>query len=73
MTYKRGDFVHITAGGVTIDAMVTLASPNSLSLIVMFDGMLDGHAGAMPLSGAEDGSYVALMTGTPVTLEKFKP
>lgn len=67
--FQRGDFVEITADDRTVDGMVTLASPCGKSLIVMFDAMLDGHVGAMPLVGDVDG-FVALMTGNRVMLRR---
>lgn len=67
--FKRGDFVEITAGDKTVDGMVTLASENGKSLMVMFDAMLDGHVGVMPISVDASG-FVALFTGTPVTLRR---
>jgi hypothetical protein len=69
MTFSRGDFVEIACGDRTLDGMVTLASPNGQSLIVMFDGMLDGHVGVMPLHWHNEG-FIALLTGTPVTLTR---
>lgn len=70
--FHRGDFVEITAAGATIKGMVTLASePNGKSLIVMFDGMLDGHVGMMPLLHTERG-FIALVMGRPVTLRALK-
>ena len=69
--FQRGDFVRIGADGRTVDGMVTLASPCGKSLIVMFDAMLDGHVGAMPLLWSEgDACFVALITGHPVILER---
>lgn len=70
--FQRGDLVEIGAAGATIRGMVTLASePNGKSLMVMFDGMLDGHAGMMPLLHTEHG-FIALVTGNPVTLRRLK-
>lgn len=67
--FKRGDFVEITAGDRTVDAMVTLASPCGKSLFVMFDAMLDGHVGAMPLLADGDG-FVSIITGRRVALRR---
>jgi hypothetical protein len=65
MSYKRGDFVQLTIDGLTLRAMVALASPNGASLMVMFDGLLDGCVGMMPLLAHDDG-YHNLMTGRAV-------
>lgn len=69
MVFQRGDFVEISAAGDSIKGMVTLASPNGKSLMVMFDGMIDGHLTAMPLSydDASEG-FISLLSGTPVAL-----
>lgn len=68
-SFSRGDFVEITTQGRTVDGMVTLASPCGKSLIVMFDAVLDGHVGAMPLVGDVDG-FVSVITGSRVTLRR---
>lgn len=68
--FERGEFVEITAGDKSVDGMVTLASENGKSLIVMFDGMLDGHLGVMPILLTEEGKYAALLTGQIVKLER---
>jgi len=69
--YQRGDFVQLTCAGRTVQAMITMASPNGRSLVAMFEALVDGHAGVMPLSQLDDGSFVALITGTPVTLVRL--
>lgn len=53
--FVRGMFVHVTFDGRTITAMVTLASDNGSSLVIMFDAVLGGYVGMMPLrwSGAD--------------------
>lgn len=66
---QRGDFVRIDSGADVIDAMVTLASPNGRSLIVMFDGMVGGFVGSMPLSLHDDGQWRAL-DGMPLRLTR---
>jgi hypothetical protein len=63
---KRGDFVWIERGDVKMQAMVTLASPNEDSLMVMFDGMFCGYVNAMPLLRDDEGVYRDLLENKPV-------
>lgn len=51
---KRGDFARLTQGDSSIVGMVVLASGNHKSLMIMFDGMLGGWLGMVPLSWYED-------------------
>lgn len=67
--FKRGDFVHMTAGDEAVDGMVTLASPCGKSLIVMFEAIFDGHVGQIALLWI-DGGFVSLMSGRPVQIER---
>ena len=68
----RGEFVVLEAAGrEPITAFVALASVNGASLIVMFDGLVDGCAGAMPLLRDPEGVYRNIYTGRPVTMRPF--
>lgn len=69
---KRGDYVWIERDGQRVQAMVTLASPNGKSLMVMFDAMFHGYAGTMPLSLDETGEYRDLMTDQPVKVTRIE-
>jgi hypothetical protein len=69
---QRGDVVQITAGDQVVNAMVVLASPNGKSLMVMFEAIIDGHVGQMPLFRDESGGYVAVITGRQITLERVE-
>lgn len=63
-------YVSVTYEGRTVDAMVTLASLNGRSLIIMWDdGMLGGHCGMMPILCDESGCH-SLMEGRPITLKR---
>lgn len=70
---QRGD--HVVIEG-QVPAMVTLASPNGRSLVLMFDAVLDITgtgliaAGSLCLSMVEDGRYVELVTGAVIQLER---
>ena len=67
---QRGDFVMITTDtGRQVDAMVTHASPNGRSLLLMFDAMIGGWMGTMPIFQENDGSWWAL-DQMPITLTK---
>jgi hypothetical protein len=69
---KRGDFVWIEYDGQRKQAMVTLASENEDSLMVMWgDGMLGGYCGMMPLL-RENGVYRDLIEGKWVRVEKIE-
>lgn len=72
MKFRSGDSVDITADGRTLAGMVTLASPNGVSLMLEFDGMLDGHLCAMPVQQEPDGRFVSLFTGKVVTLQRTR-
>lgn len=65
--FKRGDFVRITADDRTVDGMVTLASPNGVSLVIQYEAILRGYAGAMPLFFF-DGEFRTLGTHDVVVL-----
>lgn len=66
---QRGDFVTLAIDTWTRPAMVGLASPNGVSLIVLFDGaapIAGGFAVGMLALLQEDGVYRDLMSRTPV-------
>ncbi|MDY7815396.1 hypothetical protein U0F71_06665 [Burkholderia pseudomallei] len=60
---KRGDWVRLEYKEQVITAMVWLASGNSRSLMLGFDGVIDGHVGMMPVLMGNDGRYYSIMTG----------
>jgi hypothetical protein len=58
---RRGDFVRLTTDtGRVVEAMVTIASPNGRSIVVMFDAMIGGWAGMMPCFEHDDGTWRAI-------------
>jgi len=73
---KRGDFVIIKAHGAQKEAMVSLASPNGRSIMVMFEGGLfwpsdeGGYAGIMPLFQQDDGTWIELINQRPIKVER---
>jgi hypothetical protein len=68
--FKRGEFVLITCNGRTVEGMVTLASPNGRSLMLMFEAILDGYAGKMQVFQRDDGTFVAIINSAPVEIRR---
>lgn len=66
---QRGEFVTLTHEGRTVEGMVTLASGNGRSIIVMCDAIIAGFAGAVPLLEETDGWRT--LNGAPVSLERI--
>lgn len=56
-TFRAGDHVSIGYGGRKVAGKVRLASPNGRSLILEFDGVLGGFAGAMFVRQLDDGTF----------------
>jgi hypothetical protein len=76
--WKTGESVRITCGGRTLDGEVLLASPNGVSLAVVYEGMLNpsgqlgGYLMMMPLLW-RDGAFWDLGDLGTVALEEVKP
>lgn len=67
--WKKGDRVGITYLGRTVTGRVELASENGISVCLVFDALLGGYAGRMPvLWNEERGEFRCLILGMPVTL-----
>jgi hypothetical protein len=64
---KRGDFVKLSVGDDTFDAMVVLASENGHSLILMFDGAVRVAGGVvlgcLPVYREDDGRWTEILGG----------
>lgn len=74
MSFHRGQFVHVSIGVHSIDAMVLLASENGKSLMLGFDGGLPSPSGgmfmgSMPVLMDEAGDYRDLVEGDMVLIE----
>jgi hypothetical protein len=73
INFKTGDRVRATYQGRSVNAVVWMASENGRSIVIDWmstdDGMLGGFAGVMPIYRLDDGLYVSLIEGDPVTLE----
>jgi hypothetical protein len=66
----KGDVVLANNGERTIEARVTIASPNGRSLVIVWaDGMLGGYVGMMPVL-YDDGEYRGLIDGMCLTLTR---
>lgn len=68
--FRRHDRVWITCGCITVPGMILLASENSVSLMLGFDGMLEGHLGAMPVLRHDDGKYRSIVNDVEVRIER---
>lgn len=68
--WKTGDQVIIECDGRSVAATISLASRNSVSLVLEFDAMLAGHLGTMFVLRHEDGVYRSIVNDTPVTLSR---
>jgi hypothetical protein len=75
--YKKGQHVKIEMHGKTVNATVVIASPNGISLMVVFDGALGGveggiYLGMMPIMYDEDAKcFKDLIAGREVKIEKI--
>jgi hypothetical protein len=67
---KRGDKITIEHAGRIVLGMVLLASSNGKSLMLGFDGIIEGHVGSMPVLRDDDGSYRSIMSGCNVKVKK---
>jgi hypothetical protein len=64
----KGDVIRIECEGIRTTAQVLMASSNSLSLMLGFDAVLDGHAGMMPVLRDDGGVYRSIVTGCEVKI-----
>lgn len=67
---RTGDAVFIQCAGAHVPGTVLLASSNGKSLMLAFDGLLDGHLGMMPVLMNEHGEYHALATDAVVKVTR---
>jgi len=66
---RTGLRIYITYKGQTVGGRVLLASGNSRSLMVSFDGMLGGFLRTMPVLWDEElGKYLDLIEKQPATI-----
>lgn len=66
--FRRGDFVIIGADGREVRGMVGLASENGRSLMLLFDAMIGGWVGAMPV--LEEGGTWRALNNMPITVRR---
>jgi hypothetical protein len=67
---RRGEFVWVTYRGKLTKAMATLVSGNGESAVIMFDEMLGGHVGAMPIRWS-NGQYESLIENEPLVVTPY--
>lgn len=67
---RVGDKIKIEYRGRAVEGMVELAN-NDEALMIVFNGMLGGHMGVMPVrhTGIE---YISVLEGYPVQIEKIE-
>lgn len=70
MIFKTDEAVIIKCCGITISGSVELASQNGRSLFLNFDGVIDGHVGAMPILLENDEKFRFIISGAEVELTK---
>jgi hypothetical protein len=66
MIFKTGDRVMIGYAGSQVEGVVKLASENGKSLALVFDAMLGGYVGMMPVLQGDDGVFRDLIQQEPV-------
>jgi|tagenome__1003787_1003787.scaffolds.fasta_scaffold18881612_1 hypothetical protein len=71
MPYVAGDSVEITCEGRTLPGVIVLASGNSVSLVVVFEGILADHVGTMPILMTDDTTGETVIGGVEVSLKKL--
>jgi hypothetical protein len=69
-TWKAGDGVLIEHDNKVVTGIVMLASPNSASLMLGFEAIIDRHVGMMPVLRHEDGVYRSIISQTAVQLSR---
>lgn len=57
---RRGQFVRVTSAHGMVRGMVGLASENGRSIMLFFDGMIGGWAGAAPAFQNDAGQWTTL-------------
>lgn len=71
--FKRGNAVVLSYGGSDYQGRVDLASADSCSLVLAFEAMIDGHAGAMAVLRGRDGVYRSISNGAQVDIRLATP
>ena len=66
---KSGDRARVTFESRTVDAVVFFASENGRSLFIVFEAILGGYVGEMPVLW-KDGSFYDLVTNQVVSIER---
>ncbi len=70
--FKDGDSIYVTAknGGQTVAGKILMITPNQVSALLEFVGMLGNHAGYMAVQrhDANLGVYRSIIDGTEITM-----
>jgi hypothetical protein len=66
--WQAGDDLVLIYRDRSEPATVILATPNGKTLLLSFDALLGGHAGAMPVQADDDGEFWSAVSGEPVIL-----
>lgn len=66
--FRTGDLVQIEFAGRCVDGAVQLASPNGRSLMLVFEAVLGGYVGSMPVLATDDAHFADLVTGQSVSI-----
>lgn len=73
---RRGEYVWVTYDGRSLPALVAIASPNGHSAVLLFDGVLGGYVGTMPVFAAEESEiptdFVDLLHGAEVLIAPYQ-
>jgi hypothetical protein len=70
VTFATGEKVMIECKGVNRYATVELASSNGKSLALVFEAIIDGHVGMMPVLLDDDGVYRSIVNGVAVKINR---
>jgi hypothetical protein len=70
MKYVKGDPIDVTCDGRTVEGVVFLASANSLSLMIGFEAIFNGHVGMMAVTMTDANHGYSIIDGTEVTIRK---
>jgi hypothetical protein len=73
VSWEKGDRVLIHVGPHRMPGEVILASGNSRSLMLQFEGVLEGHVGMMPVLLERDGIYRSILSGHEVAVTWLLP
>jgi hypothetical protein len=71
MNFEQGDKIEFDINGVTREGVIVLASPNNVSLMIGFRGIIDDHLGMMPVLRDDQDNYHILTSNKPIEIRKL--